>query len=148
MPRPRKAAPQLTAGQASFVLERLISNRRVSAGEINRYLGEMQKEIASLEQRLQSLRTASSGAASPARRPGRPPRVRSSAGSAASPAKARGRKRSKVLTPEQRASRQLQGRYLALVRQIPANKRAGFSRMTKEKGREAAIKAMTEALKK
>lgn len=145
MPRPRKAAPQLTAGQASFVLERLINDRRVSAGEINRYLGEMQKEIASLEQRLQSLRTASSGAASPARRPGRPP---SPAGSAASPAKARGRKRNKALTPEQRASRQLQGRYLALVRQIPANKRAGFSRMTKEKGREAAIKAMTEALKK
>jgi O6-methylguanine-DNA--protein-cysteine methyltransferase len=47
-----------------------------------------------------------------------------------------------VLTSEQLASRQLQGRYLALVRRIPATKRARFGQIAKEKGREAAIRAM------
>jgi hypothetical protein len=52
------------------------------------------------------------------------------------------------LTPEQLASRQLQGRYLGLIRQIPANKRASYQKTAKERGREAAIKEMQETLKK
>jgi hypothetical protein len=46
------------------------------------------------------------------------------------------------LSPEVVASRQLQGRYLALIRQVPKSKRAAFSKMAKEHGREAAVKAM------
>jgi hypothetical protein len=45
------------------------------------------------------------------------------------------------------ASRQLQGRYLALVRQFPAAKRAGYAKTAKETGREAAIKDMQDARK-
>jgi hypothetical protein len=138
--RPRKAAPQLSAGQASYVLDRLVADRRVSAGDINRYLGEMHKEISSLEQRLQSLRNAA-GAKAPAPRAAR-------AESAPAPKAAGRAARKKALSPEQRASRQLQGRYLALVRQIPKSRRANYSRIAKEKGREAAIKEMTDALKK
>jgi hypothetical protein len=142
--RPRKAAPQLSAGQASYVLDRLVADRRVSAGDINRYLGEMHKEISSLEQRLQSLRNAA-GAKSPAPRAARAARAE---GAPAPKRAAKAAARKKALSPEQRASRQLQGRYLALVRQIPKSRRANYSRIAKEKGREAAIKEMTDALKK
>jgi hypothetical protein len=42
----------------------------------------------------------------------------------------------------------LQGRYLALVRQFPATRRAQYAKVAKEKGREAAIKDMQDSLKK
>lgn len=202
MPRPRKAAapaPSLNPGQAAYVIERLISERRVSATDVNRYVSDMQREISDLEQRLNRLREAhggasassSSSAAAPARRgpgrpagsgrgpgrpagsgrgpgrpagsgrkgrPGRPP---ASANAAAAPAaasneaaggaKRRGRKagrKSSALSGDQLASRQLQGRYLALVRQFPEAKRAQFAKTAKEKGREAAIKEMQDSLKK
>jgi hypothetical protein len=46
------------------------------------------------------------------------------------------------------ASRQLQGRYLALVRRFPATRRAAIARTAKERGREAAIKEMQDSLGK
>lgn len=175
MARPRKqlSAPSLTGGQASYVLDRLVNDRRISHAEINRYVGEMRSEISELESRLQRLREAhglgetvraAAAVVAPFRRgrrpgrPGRPPgRPRkaaaapASAAAAAAPA-ARGRKRARrgktPITAEQLASRQLQGRYLALVRQFPATKRASFAKTAKEKGREAAIKDMQDALKK
>ncbi|HET7436798.1 MAG TPA: hypothetical protein VFN10_18960 [Thermoanaerobaculia bacterium] len=200
MPRPRKNAssPQLSPGQASYVIDRLIRERRVSSGDVSRYLDEMRGEITDLEARLNRLReahggmgggssssssgsSASSGAASggarrrpgrppgsgagrpgrpPGRRPGRPakaaaapaaPQGGGNAGNEGGSAKAgagrKGRKRS-AITPEQLASRQLQGRYLALVRQFPENKRSQFARTAKEKGREAAIREMQDSLKK
>jgi hypothetical protein len=42
----------------------------------------------------------------------------------------------------------LQGRYLSLVRRFPANRRPGFARIAKERGREAAIREMQDLLKK
>jgi len=59
----------------------------------------------------------------------------------------RRRKRS-AITPEQLASRQLQGRYLGLIRQIPASRRGQYQRTAKERGREAAIREMQGDLKK
>jgi hypothetical protein len=53
----------------------------------------------------------------------------------------RRRRRSRI-TPEQLASRQLQGRYLGLIRQIPASTRAQSQKIAKERGREAAINEM------
>src|SRR5947209_17362004 len=95
MPRPRlnAPAPQLSHGQAAYVLERLIADRRISPGEVSRYVSDMHREISDLESRLQTLRThagastgtgtgsgsgagMSSGAGFGARRgrpPGRPP---------------------------------------------------------------------------
>ena len=112
---------------------------------MTRYIGDMHREIDSLEARLQSLRSATAERANaprPAaawrRGPGRPP---------GSGARKAGR-RAAALTPEQRASRQLQGRYLGLIRQIPATRRGQYARIAKEKGREAAIKEMTNALNK
>lgn len=176
MPRPRSTpgSTPLSPGQAAYVLERLMSERRISPAEINRYVGDMTSEINELEQRLQRLReaqggggaAASGGAASGARRGpgrpaagrggrrrGRPAAAQSEATAEAKPAAAgakkggrRGRAKSSI-TPEQLASRQLQGRYLALVRQFPERKRAEYARIAKERGREVAIEEMQKARK-
>lgn len=194
MPRPPRdnSTPRVSPGQASWVLDRLIAERRISAGEVSRYVNDMQREISDLEQRLQSLREAhgssgSSGgsgtgsgtgsfgrgfgggaqqrrgpgrpAGSGAGRPGRPAGSGSAAASSGSGGGTAPRSRSGAprranrpgrtpITAEQLASRQLQGRYLGLIRQIPANKRAPYQRTAKERGREAAIKEMQNALGK
>ena len=176
VPRPRLnvPAPQLSAGQAAYVLDRLISERRISAAEVNRCVSDMHREISDLESRLQTLRTSAGAppSAAPAaarrgrppgrpsgsgRRPGRPP---GSGRKAASPAAAGGtaaaaepqvavkRRRRSRITAEQLASRQLQGRYLGLIRQIPASRRAAYQKIAKDRGREAAINEMRTVLKK
>ena len=185
MPRPPQSSnvPQLTPGQASYVLERLVSERRISPGEITRYVTDMHREISELESRLQSLRTAAAGGAPPRRGPGRPPTTgafvgrrrrgpQSAAGTtgrrrgrppkvavapfagggqpaaAAAPAR-RGRPRRRgSISAEQLASRQLQGRYLALIRQIPAARRPQYAKVAKEQGRETAIAQMQSVVKK
>ena len=62
MPRGRRG-PQtsgsLSPHQASYVLNRMMSERRISPGEINRYLSDINREINDLEQKLSSLRAAS-----------------------------------------------------------------------------------------
>ncbi len=177
MPRPRlnAPAPQLSHGQASYVLDRLIADRRISAGEVSRYVSDMHREISDLESRLQMLRThagaapsgTGSGAVTGARRgrpPGRPPgsgkrrgrppgsgkkaaaAATAGASPAAAPAAPGKRRRRARITPEQLASRQLQGRYLGLIRQIPASRRAQYQKIAKDSGREAAINAMKSAV--
>jgi len=160
---PRQYTGSLSPGQASYVVERLIAERKVSADDIERYVSEMSREISTLEARLQRLRDAAGPAAVGAaaglaagaaiargrkRGPGRPPgRPRRGAAAATAPAAGtRSRKRASI-TPEQLASRQLQGRYLALVRRFPATRRAYFAKVVREKGREAAIKEMQDAKK-
>lgn len=169
MARPRRNPEALSPGQAQYVLERLIKERRVSSSDVSRYVTEMGQEISQLEQRLQQLRNAAGPAAAAAvagiaagaaavaavrrgRKPGRPPgrkpgRPPASEAAGAKRAK-RGRKSRSSITPEQLASRQLQGRYLALVRRFPANKRAQYAKVAREKGREAAIREMQDAVKK
>jgi hypothetical protein len=171
MPRPRKNAgggTTPTAGQAAYVLDRLLAERRISPAEVSRYIGEMGREISDLEQRLARLREAAAPAAAalagfaagavvgrrrgrtgrpPGRPPGRPGRPPGRPPASEAPAK-RGRRRRGAITPEQLASRQLQGRYLALVRQFAKSRRAQFAKTAKDKGREAAIKEMQDALKK
>jgi hypothetical protein len=188
----------MSAGQAAYVLERLIADRKISPGEVSRYVSDMHREISDLESRLQTLRThagASTGSGSgsgsgggsgttsggttgarrgrpPGRPPGsgvtasgkrrgRPPGSKNVASSAASaPAASSGggsqeasassgggkRRRRTRITPEQLASRQLQGRYLGLIRQVPASRRAQYQKIAKDSGREAAINAMKSAV--
>jgi hypothetical protein len=141
----------------------MIRERRVSPGEVQRYVSDMGREISDLEQRLATLRAAHAGsgaaaAAAPVRRRrGRPPRSASVAPAAAPVAAAppvetakprRGRRRRTAITAEQLASRQLQGRYLALIRQIPATRRGQYTKIAKDKGREAAIREMRVVLNK
>ncbi len=164
MARPRSiasSAPRLSPGQASYVIDRMLSERRISPGEINRYLGEMHREISDLEQQLASLRAAAGSAggssrsgavaakarrgrpAGSGRKPGRPAKAAS-----ASKAAPKRRRRRRAITPEQVASRQLQGRYLGLIRQIPASKRGQYQKIAKERGREAAVREMAQTLGK
>ena len=148
MARPRKKSQEkLSPGQASYVIDRLIGDRRITWSEVHRYAEDMKREINHLEARLSSLREAAGDAIRgaiesmrPGRRRGRPPGSGKAAG--------RKRRRRASITAEQLASRQLQGRYLGLIRQIPASRRAQYQRIAKEKGREAAIKEMASALHK
>jgi O6-methylguanine-DNA--protein-cysteine methyltransferase len=117
VPRGRRAA---VPNDAQEILKQLINEGRISSQDVDRC-----RQITDLERRLAALR----GGGGVVRRRGRPPGRAQSVSSS-------------VLTSDQRASRQLQGRYLALVRRIPASKRARFGQIAKEKGREAAIRAM------
>src|SRR6185503_9710327 len=127
MPRPRRQSQQgsLSPGQAHYVLDRLVRDRRVSAGEINAYVSEMGRDIAALEEQLARLKDAAGAASAapaapgrrrgrppgrppgrrgrpPGRGPGRPPKAETAAAGGAK----RGRKARAAITPEQLASRQ------------------------------------------
>jgi TolA-binding protein len=142
------SSQQISPGQAAYVLERLISDRRISMGEVNRYLSNMNGEIEELEQRLERLRGINGASSAPPRQSrSRQRSAGASRGGGTKASQSTTRRRRRV-TPEQLASRQLQGRYLALVRRYPANRRAHFAKVAKERGREAAIKEMQDGLKK
>jgi len=42
----------LSPDRPAYVIDRLVADRRISAGEINRYVSDMHREINDLEQRL------------------------------------------------------------------------------------------------
>jgi hypothetical protein len=130
VPRGRRPGWNLSANHAKQILQDLIRDGKVLAGDIARSL-----EIRKLEERLQALR---SGGGRRGRRPA----------TAAKPAASGRKRRQRPLTAQQRASRQLQGRYLGLIRQIPASQRGRYAKIAKAKGRESAIKEMQGALKK
>jgi hypothetical protein len=130
VPRGRRAGWNLSAADAKAILQDLIHQGRVLAADISR-----SREIRKLEERLEALR----GGARRGRRPGKPAAAAAAAGG-------RRRRRSRI-TAQQLASRQLQGRYLGLIRQIPASQRGRYAKIAKDKGREAAIKEMQGALK-
>ena len=130
MPRGRRPGWNLSASDAKQILQDLIRDGKVFAADIARSL-----EIRKLEERLQALR---GGDGRRGRRPG----------TAAKAAAGGRRRRQRPLTAQQRASRQLQGRYLGLIRQIPATQRGRYAKIAKDKGRESAIKEMQSALKK
>ena len=143
MARPRKRSHDVTPGQASYVLQRLIGDRRITRNDVQRYLNDMRREIGELEERLKSLKEATGGAIRSAVRA-----ITSRRGRPAGAAPVRRRRRRAHITPEQLASRKLQGRYLGLIRQIPASRRGQYQKIAKEKGREAAIREMQTALHK
>lgn len=137
MPRGRRRGWNISPTDAKDFLQNLIHEGKVAATDVARFF-----EIRNLERRLAELR------GTVMRRRGRPPASAAAAAPAAGGGKKRKRRASRNLTPQQRASRQLQGRYLGLIRQIPASQRARYARVAKDKGRESAIKEMQSALNK
>jgi len=133
VPRGRRPGSNISPADAQQILQDLIRDGRVSVGDIARF-----REIRKLEERLQSLR---GGGGMRGRRPGRVAAVAAPAGRAV-------RRRVRRLSAAGLASRKIQGRYLGLIRQIPASQRAKYTRIAKEKSREAAIKEMQSALGK
>lgn len=148
MPAKAKAVSAISGGQAQYVLRRLIEERRITAKDVERHAGEMQREIAALEERLRMLREVADEA--PVGRGRRRERDGTSSEEAAEPRRRRkGRRRRKQnLSPERRAALQLQGRYMALIRKIPARKQSQYKKLLRTKGKEAAIKAMQQATSK
>lgn len=138
-----KATSQLSPAQSHYVLSRLIEDKQVSTRDIVQYLSSMQNEIRALENRLEHLRTLTRGAASPAVRRGRKPARAAKAAKVAKPAK-----RKVVLSSQQRASRQLQGVYMSLIRQVPKAKRTAYQNLAREKGRQAAVDQIKAELAK
>ena len=134
MPRGRRRGWNITPTDARDFLQNLIQEGKVAASDVARFF-----EIRNLERKLAELRGTVT------RRRGRPPASQSAAAAGGGKRK---RRASRNLTPQQRASRQLQGRYLGLIRQIPASQRSRYARVAKDKGREAAIKVMQSALNK
>jgi hypothetical protein len=129
----------LSGTQANYVLERLVADRQINASQVRGALAAMQRDIQDLEARLNNLRGAAGRSTTP----------RPTAAAAAAPTPKAGRRRRKaVFSPETIASRQLQGRYLGLIRQIPETRRAKFKKIAKADGREAAIKALRSVLGK
>ena len=144
MPR-RKAATavlDVSPAQAHYILGKLLEDRRITATELSGYLRRMQQEINELERRLSALK--SSYQASPAR-PATSNRSRPSATGDEGRQRRQKKNRSSI-TPEQKASRQLQGQYMSLIRRFPADKRAAFKSLSKESGRQAAIDRMRAEL--
>lgn len=125
----------LTPAQANYVLNTLVKERRISPKVVDRVLADMQREIDEVTKRLAILR----GSLQPTNRIGRQARAVNSTSNGRSSVRRRPRK---PVSPETLASRQLQGRYLGLIRQVPERGRGKIKRMAKEQGREAAIQAM------
>ena len=136
MPRGRRPGWNISASDAHEVLQHMIREGKVLASDIGRYL-----EIRKLEERLAALRGGR------ARRRGRPA-ASGTAAAATSKAGGTGKRRKRRLTAKGLASRQLQGRYLGLIRQIPASQRGKYKKIAQEKNREAAIREMQSALNK
>lgn len=128
---------------AQYVLDHLLTEGRIHTSDVSRAVASMQREITDLEDRLHLLRGAGRPGAAPAR--SAPTHTPATPQSAA--AKPKGRAKP-VVTAETRASWQLQGRYLGLLRQIPKSGRAKFKTIATGKGREAAIAAMQTVLRK
>lgn len=126
----------LNPAKAAIMFDMAVKMGKLTRNDVDEIDGQITNEITTLEQRLTALRGPSNGSDTEA-----PQRLTVRQ---ATPAAKPGRKAK--TTPEQLANRQLQGKYLALVRQIPASRRARFSKIAKKDGREAAIKEMQKQL--
>jgi hypothetical protein len=131
MPK-RSETPAFSSGQAVYVLERLVSERRVTTREVTQYLADIGREIRDIESRMAVLRAAAG----------------SGARQTAAPQSRRRKRRAARTRHAAPSTLQLNGRYMGYYRQIPKRDQPKYSAMRKEKGVEAAIKAIREHLGK
>jgi hypothetical protein len=146
-----KETSPLSSAQSHYVLSRLIEDKKISTRDVVTYLSSMKTEIKALESRLEHLRTLTGDApAAPAARRVRKRRRR--VARPAKPAKAakieKTAKKKVVLSPQQRTSRQLQGVYMSLIRQVPKTRRTAYQTLAREKGRQAAVDQLKSDLAK
>src|SRR4051812_33641177 len=131
MAKTQSPSTQVSPGEALYVLDRLINEKRITASEVARLAADMHDEIADLERRLAALRQAAESVRSGSRNP---VSTRASSG------------RAKPVNPSLMRSRKLQGEYMGLIRHIPASARPRMKKLAGEQGREAAVKAMRALL--
>ena len=137
----------LTETQAHYVLEKMLEDRTVTRRDVDRYLKNMQSDIDDLERRLDRLRSAAGGrssgsgsVATKGRGRGRKKGRSQATATAGTTRKKSGKKRN--LSPEVKASRALQGRYISNLRRFSGKKKAAFQKVAKEQGREEALRQM------
>lgn len=136
MPRGQERQ-SLSPGQAQYVVSRLIAERRISPGEVARYVGEIQRDIAEIEARLAHLREASGGSQS-----------RSAQAQPAAQAPLRRTPRA-ARTRRRRTGNPLAGSYMGYMRQVRGErKKAKFRKIKVEQGYERAIAAIKQHLGK
>jgi hypothetical protein len=127
----------VTAGQAQWILERLLAERRISQQDVQRYVADIDREIQDLERRLAVLRAAAGNeplastaprrvVATPKKGKRRPGRPKKSAGH----------------------PRGIAGTLAVLLRSIPAAEHAAIATIRADKGVKAAIYAARAAVKK
>jgi hypothetical protein len=127
--------PQFTPEVATYVVERLINERRLGIGEVNRYLGEMTEEMTAIEARISHLRSIAGAA----------PREAAAKAPATNGGATQRRRTERAVSPEVLATRQLQGRYIRAIKLVPLSQREQYKKTAKEKGREQAIKEILAA---
>jgi hypothetical protein len=138
----KKTTTTYSAEQSQYIVARACKDGRLSDRIIRAYLAELASEISTIEARLVHLRQIAGGKArKPAERTQNLRRARSSSRGAT-----RRRARRTRVTAKNMASLQIQGRYIAYLRQVPEKDRGQFQGIVKAKGREAAIAAMRKAL--
>ncbi len=136
MPR-GQARQSLSPGQAQYVVNRLIAERRISPGEVARYVGEIDRDIADIEARLARLREASGG--TPSGRTGARPPTQAATGRSSRPNRTRRR----------RTGNPLAGSYMGFMRQVTGpRKKAEFRKIKEQHGYERAIAAIKQHLGK
>jgi hypothetical protein len=134
---PEEPRMDVTPGQAQWVVERLLAERRISAKDVSQCLDGMQGEIRDVERRLTSLREAagSGPVASPAPR------------SEPIPSKIRKRKGERR-TKASGHPRGIAGTLAVLLRSIPAAEHAAIQAIHADQGIQAAIKAARIAVRR
>jgi hypothetical protein len=145
--RPRPASPDValrteearmdvTPGQAQWIVERLLADRKISQQDVQRYVADMGREIQDIERRLASLREAA----------GSGPMASSAPRSEAPAAKTRKRRPGR---PKKRAGhpRGIAGTLAVLLRSVPAAEHAFIAAVRADKGIQAAISAAQAAVK-
>lgn len=124
--------PDVTPGQAQYVIHRLIDERRISEAEVRRYVAEIGNEIATIERRLASLRGSA----------GNPPLTE--------PSPRRAPRTPKTVKPRGKKGhpRGIAGTLAVLLRSIPAAEHPALAAIRADKGIKAAITAAKAAAKK
>ncbi len=120
----------LTPEQSHYVLQTLLSRRRVGAAEVAKALRSRDQEIRELKERLASLESlaASTGSAGSSRRKAPSARRR--------------------ISPRVRALRRRQGRYMGFVRRLKPAQKARVRALREKKGIEAAIRLASSLARK
>ena len=132
---------KMTPNESHYVLQALLSEGAVRAGQIGRALRGREAEIRSLRARLSVLESSSEGrpgtksrsAGRSGRRGGR--QTGQGKGASAAPAPPARRK----MSPKTRALRKLQGKYMGYVRGLKPAEKARVREVREKQGMNAAI---------
>jgi hypothetical protein len=144
----------VTPGQATYVINRLLAERRLTTSDVQHYLDELHREIATTEQRLTQLRALAPHASTPSnttrttsKRDQQEIASNTIASNTIASNTAKRRKRRRF-SPATRAQQQLQGRYMGYLRQLPSHLKPRFHAINASHGITAAITALKNHLGK